>query len=173
MAAKKNNSSKQMQEEMAWARWRASAPSFTSDKYKSKTSAPKSSGKATSSAVNPNSGLKPYKTGSTTTTSTVPKAPAKKAPAKKVTPAKKTAASSTTMRSTFGSKMEGPVSQRIRGAEWAYKSAQHKANNRAKAAKNPGGRIAKALAVKAAKEKTVTKPATGRKGTLSGRSKAK
>lgn len=38
------------------------------------------------------------------------------------------------------------VSPLVRKAEWKYRDAQHKANNRAKAAKNPNGRIAKAMA---------------------------
>lgn len=71
-------------------------------------------------------------------------------------------------RSTFGSKMEGAVSQRIRGAEWAYRKAGHAANLRKKAAKNPGGRIAKALAARAAKEKSPVVAAPKR--TVTGRS---
>jgi len=63
---------------------------------------------------------------------------------------------STTMRSTYGSKMEGPVSQRIRGAEWAYKKAQRAANLRAKARKNPTGPTAKALEAKASARKNVS-----------------
>ena len=50
---------------------------------------------------------------------------------------------------TSGRKGAGPsptVPAAIRAAEWKYRDAQHKANNRAKAAKNPSGRIAKAMA---------------------------
>jgi len=98
----------------------------------------------------------PKKTTSKTTTTapkkTTPKPTAKPVVGPTMGRSGKTAPTKTDpVRSTYGSKMEGPVSQRIRGAEWAYKSAQHKANLRAKARKNPNGRIAKALAAKAAK----------------------
>lgn len=75
-----------------------------------------------------------------------------------------------------GRKGAGPVatvSSRIRGAEWAMRNAQHKANNRAKAAKNPTGRIAKALNAKAVTERAKTvgrSGATAPKRTATGRS---
>lgn len=77
-----------------------------------------------------------------------PAAPAKKAPAKKAAAKKYAApaASGTTMRSTFGSKMEGPVSQRIRGAEWAYRKAGHAANLRKKARTKAGASARKTIA---------------------------
>jgi hypothetical protein len=61
----------------------------------------------------------------------------------------------------MGVKAEGRVGTGIRATEWAYKSAQRKANLRAKARKNPNGRIAKALAAKAAKS---AKPAPKKSG---------
>jgi hypothetical protein len=77
-----------------------------------------------------------------------PAAPVKKAAPKKAAPKKypAPAASGTTFTSTFGSKMEGPVSQRIRGAEWAYRKAGHAANLRKKARTKAGVAARKTIA---------------------------